>query len=30
LRPLTGDMQGKDMHVTNCDAPFLEPLFVPK
>jgi len=27
---LTGDMQGEDMHVTNCDAPFLEPLFVPK
>src|SRR3954469_20341391 len=21
LRPLTGDMQGEDMHVTNCDAP---------
>ena len=30
LLPLTGDVQGEDVHVKNCDAPFLEPLFVPK
>src|SRR3954470_10002820 len=30
LLPLTGDVQGEDVHVKNCDAPFLEPLLVPE
>jgi hypothetical protein len=30
LRPLTGDVQRKDVHVTNCDPPFLEPFLVTK
>jgi hypothetical protein len=27
---LTEDIQGEDVHDTNCDAPFLEPLVVPE
>jgi hypothetical protein len=30
LLPLTDDIQREDVHVKNCDAPFLEPFLVPE